>query len=1279
MEKVRKEARRKLDLMRKLHRWHKVVTALAGVVVFCTTYALILPAITMTTPLVCEKEEHTHTDECYQIEMVPVERKLICSLPEAEPHTHTDDCWTQVTVPACGLEETEGHTHTDACWTETTTYICGLEETPAHAHTDECYTEVTTYTCGLEESEGHAHTADCCTRTQGELLCHKEFDTVERQVETVEERSIVDENGETVTVPETVIETVPHVHTDDCYAWTDELTCGMEESEGHTHTAECAHTEKVLTCELAETEGHTHTEACVHTEKTLTCLLEETEPHTHTEDCGTEVQKVLTCGLEESEGHAHTDACYEIPENEGELVEVRTLICEKEEHTHDDNCYYGLELEEKVKYYCGFDTQHTHDESCWFEDGTLKCNIPEHTHTDACLVPPPVPVDLDDSFTAEDEYGEVVVTLHVTGTVLLPQTVGTEETEETQETGFELVLARIEDETVYGEYETEAAKDGEVMLFGALNYTLTYNGQEVDLSQCQVSVAVTPTELLQAWIDDPGAGVMMAMAMDLSTGDGEPAEDDVDAADVAEAMGMMFTANTSQQGMVTYAVTQGANVTFYVQYYAWMDRLVTEKGTGTPLDIINTNGGKLPKNEAPTADTFSQIYIGEDGKVQTQRILTEIYKRGEVGKYDPQKGSKFEYFDAPGLQYFNMVSNVTDIQYEIQQVWIQKGGQGDPTSIDSDDWLVLPYEEGVTRFNNRPETAASNSSYILLEQDDVIRLIYTPKEKSEIFPVDFYDYDISDGKHAQNATTMKVSSGTSTNYGINSGGNQSKRIAFGNAGGGETKNLADAKNASGFFINQRNAAGAWPNRTNTTPGGGTYGLVAGMNAAGNDVVFASDVVGPSLFGGQATTGKTQIENINKIQFNRVGDTYTLIKIPDTDAENLDQFHTDSGVWNNSFWPMDSANTWGAEGHDIKFGAGGKKYQGFNRYDNGGTHDSKGDLATSDDKKEHNSYFGMNFAVEFDLTKNYIGPLEYYFFGDDDMWAFLSEVEPVLDADGKQVIDTVTGKPKTKIKANVPSQQIVDIGGVHPSVGEYVNLWDYVNTDSWEDNEQKSYRLTFFYTERGASGSTCWMQFTLPTVVGVDLESQIQDLIKEDTGTIRIEKQMGGIEGNEPFEFQLDLTGADNYKIEYLYRNADGTITAGKEEDADAAIGNNGRFVLQPGEIMVIHNLPATTIYTITELDGSRQGYHTRISTVVGENGEPRIEEFGADEPASTTGNVTKGQLTWVTFTNTASYELPATGGPGATLWYTMGTMLLLGAAYLMYKKRQWLLREEDAM
>ena len=44
-------------------RWQKVVSCMAVVVVFCTTYALILPAITMTTT--CGLDEHTHTAACY--------------------------------------------------------------------------------------------------------------------------------------------------------------------------------------------------------------------------------------------------------------------------------------------------------------------------------------------------------------------------------------------------------------------------------------------------------------------------------------------------------------------------------------------------------------------------------------------------------------------------------------------------------------------------------------------------------------------------------------------------------------------------------------------------------------------------------------------------------------------------------------------------------------------------------------------------------------------------------------------------------------------------------------------------------------------------------------------------------------------------------------------------------------------------------------------------------------------------------------------------------------
>ena len=45
--------------------WRKIVQAMACVVVFCTTYALILPAITMEKNP-CDLEEHTHGESCYE-------------------------------------------------------------------------------------------------------------------------------------------------------------------------------------------------------------------------------------------------------------------------------------------------------------------------------------------------------------------------------------------------------------------------------------------------------------------------------------------------------------------------------------------------------------------------------------------------------------------------------------------------------------------------------------------------------------------------------------------------------------------------------------------------------------------------------------------------------------------------------------------------------------------------------------------------------------------------------------------------------------------------------------------------------------------------------------------------------------------------------------------------------------------------------------------------------------------------------------------------------------
>jgi len=48
--------------------WHKIVTILAAIVVFCTTYALILPAITEEAEPTCGFVEHQHTAECLESE-----------------------------------------------------------------------------------------------------------------------------------------------------------------------------------------------------------------------------------------------------------------------------------------------------------------------------------------------------------------------------------------------------------------------------------------------------------------------------------------------------------------------------------------------------------------------------------------------------------------------------------------------------------------------------------------------------------------------------------------------------------------------------------------------------------------------------------------------------------------------------------------------------------------------------------------------------------------------------------------------------------------------------------------------------------------------------------------------------------------------------------------------------------------------------------------------------------------------------------------------------------
>lgn len=80
---------------RRRHIWKRIVSALACVVVFCTTYALILPAITAESTYICGLEEHSHTAACYATDGAA----LACALTE---HTHSSEC-----QPVSDLTEAE--------------------------------------------------------------------------------------------------------------------------------------------------------------------------------------------------------------------------------------------------------------------------------------------------------------------------------------------------------------------------------------------------------------------------------------------------------------------------------------------------------------------------------------------------------------------------------------------------------------------------------------------------------------------------------------------------------------------------------------------------------------------------------------------------------------------------------------------------------------------------------------------------------------------------------------------------------------------------------------------------------------------------------------------------------------------------------------------------------------------------------------------------------------------------------------------------------------------
>lgn len=793
------------------------------------------------------------------------------------------------------------------------------------------------------------------------------------------------------------------------------------------------------------------------------------------------------------------------------------------------------------------------------------------------------------------------------------------------------------------------------------------------------------------------------------------------------------------QSMFAVRASGKPNPSFTVQYYAnlmILDKEATAGSTGLP--VIDTTGGKLPKNgtgrysppdPSPNGNPIKNIYVDGSGKVLKTKTPTEVYR-----------SRQYHYIDAPTLNYFDALIERKD-NYELKEIWVskvtvthtdscyrtvdEKTGERELNckhpeleSVDPQDWNVYPYSKDL-HFTNRKVSGTAvpgeNSGYIYIAQDAVIRLVYDAKEGSSEASANFYDYDISDGyiygtaANANNQNNGKPTSQQNDNSkwylhteesGINSRDNYDNynektdaKLAFGNANSGTWLGKTQKWNE-----NELNKANTRSYQICT------FGLVTGLDENGN-IQYAKGVKAPKLFNDGDAVGKTVYKDYT-LQFNQSGDTYTLNMVNKGDkivARNLANFSHPGkhAIWTNHFWPMDSAESWGTDGHDPRSGAtdGKEANRNFAKGEQGtSVANLPGWLPTSDDGKNHNAYFGMSYKVEFELSEDYVGPLEYCFYGDDDMWVFL---------DGKLVCD---------------------IGGVHTSVGEYVNLWDYISEErkaglcSHESPgcrdekgelicKKNKFTLNVFYTERGASGSTCWMEFTLPSASVKGLETT-----DEDYGRLRVDKKVAGtsnLDGKEvewdsgdEFEFVIKLTDSDGkpLKDDYSYYKYDkdgnkveSDVIEWEEEDKDEenstpTVWDGATFTLKNGEYIVVQYLPQGTHYTITEKNNAtkfKEKKDANGNPIYNENGEPVLEADGDSDFYYFTGIVVDGkeqgenltdkkvasgsipqaQESKVVYTNRVFlYELPKSGGPGTNL-YTMAGISLLLMAGLMYRKK----------
>lgn len=294
-------------------------------------------------------------------------------------------------------------------------------------------------------------------------------------------------------------------------------------------------------------------------------------------------------------------------------------------------------------------------------------------------------------------------------------------------------------------------------------------------------------------------------------------------------------------------------------------------------------------------------------------------------------------------------------------------------------------------------TTVDKNNELSVTKDCTIEVYYTPKTKDINGDTTFYDY------------TVKAGNDNNTYYSFNMLGD---------------KPTEGKKLTAGTPSHNYNLYNYWKQDTfiaNAYTGGDKVvkGILQGLNKDGKvkfnypEPGFFEDSDATCTVNGEERYLRKVYKDL-KLGFEQKGDTYTLKNVnkKNVNENNVTEL-TKAGA---NFYPLNTR---------------------------------KFDYEQSDNY--NNYFFGMRYDVKFKIG-DYIGPMNYTFTGDDDLWVLL---------DG---------------------ELILDLGGIHEAAGGNVDIWSKLGKEVGQltaKEKEDEHTLTVLYMERGAGNSNCQMEFTLP--------------------------------------------------------------------------------------------------------------------------------------------------------------------------------------------------------